>query len=265
MPSKNSAGSEPAQIPHPRTIALERQVTIEIRAGNISEAIRILRLAQHDQQTRKPVTFLDLPAELRNRIYEMSGCLRVMCDQKKKFGFVSTLHADIVSRHNLRCDHDSGMSLIPIPRGFARNSFSMSTLDHVDPRRPRTWTSYSYSRSVAQQPDLTRVCRQVRDDTLPMFYGNNHFVLLGDYHASRLRKWLDIIGPSNVALLRTVTLSLGVKPHDVEAQTATVRMAKSTYQMLKESLSQETQLNVAWFDYYPPYFENVDTTSIEPA
>ncbi|SMR54945.1 unnamed protein product [Zymoseptoria tritici ST99CH_3D1] len=263
MPSKNSAGSEPAQIPHPRTVALERQVNLEIRAGNFSEAIRILLLAQHDQQTRKPVTFLDLPAELRNRIYEMSGCLRVMCDQKKKFGFVSTKHADIISRHNWWCGHDSGMSLIPIPSGMHRESFSISMPDPIDPRRERT--SYSYSRSVAQQPDLTLVCRQVRDDTIPMFYGNNHFVLRGDYHASRLRKWLDIIGPSNVALLRTVTLSLGVKPHDVEAQTATVRMAKSTYQMLKESLSQETQLNVAWFDYYPPYFENVDAASIESA
>ncbi|SMR53267.1 unnamed protein product [Zymoseptoria tritici ST99CH_1E4] len=247
MPSKNSAGSEPAQIPHPRTVALERQVNLEIRAGNFSEAIRILLLAQHDQQTRKPVTFLDLPAELRNQ---------------KKFGFVSTKHADIISRHNWWCGHDSGMSLIPIPSGMHRES-SISMPDPIDPRRERT--SYSYSRSVAQQPDLTLVCRQVRDDTIPMFYGNNHFVLLGDYHASRLRKWLDIIGPSNVALLRTVTLSLGVKPHDVEAQTATVRMAKSTYQMLKESLSQETQLNVAWFDYHPPYLENVDTTSIEPA
>ncbi|KJX94448.1 hypothetical protein TI39_contig4193g00002 [Zymoseptoria brevis] len=263
MPSKNSAGSESARIPHPRTIALERQVLIEIRAGNISEAIRILRLAEHDQQTRKPVTFLDLPAELRNRIYDMSGCLGVMCTQKKKFGFQHTMHADIVSRHNWRCDHDSGMSLIPIPSGMHRESHSISMPDPFDPRRERT--SYSYSRSIAQQPDLTRVCRQVRDDTLPMFYGNNHFVLLGDYHASRLRKWLDIIGPSNVALLRTVTLSLGIKPQDVEAQTATVRMAKSSYQMLKERLGQETQLSVAWFDYYAPYFENVDTTSIESA
>lgn len=61
---------------------------------------------------RKPVTFLDLPAELRTRIYELSDCLRVKCDQKKKFGFASTIHADVASLHHIPCKYDSGMSLM---------------------------------------------------------------------------------------------------------------------------------------------------------
>jgi len=40
-----------SNTPHPRTIALERQVTIEIRAGNLAEAIEILRRAQHHDRT----------------------------------------------------------------------------------------------------------------------------------------------------------------------------------------------------------------------
>jgi hypothetical protein len=62
----------------------------------------------------------------------------------------------------------------------------------------------SYNRSVAQQPDLTRVCHQVRDDTLPMFYGSNHFVLHGDYYGTSYREWLRVIGPLNATLLRNL-------------------------------------------------------------
>jgi hypothetical protein len=40
-----------SNTPHPRTIALERQVTIEIRAGNLAKAIEILRLAQYRDRT----------------------------------------------------------------------------------------------------------------------------------------------------------------------------------------------------------------------
>jgi Flp pilus assembly protein TadD len=40
-----------SNTPHPRTIALERQVTVEIRAGNFAGAIEILRLAQHRDRT----------------------------------------------------------------------------------------------------------------------------------------------------------------------------------------------------------------------
>lgn len=114
---------------HPRTIALERQVAMAIRAGELTEAIEILRLAQHQTCAsqfvtlaastrltsivhRRLVTFLGLPAELRNRIYDLSGCLRVVCNQKKKFGFVSTIHADLASLHRMKCPHDSGLSLM---------------------------------------------------------------------------------------------------------------------------------------------------------
>jgi hypothetical protein len=82
-------------------------VIVRIESANLL-AITPLILVVH----RKPVTFLDLPAELRTRIYELSDCLRVKCDQKKKFGFASTIHADVASLHQIRCEYDSGMSLM---------------------------------------------------------------------------------------------------------------------------------------------------------
>ena len=123
--------------------------------------------------------------------------------------------------------------------------------------------SCSYNRSVAQQPDLTRVCRQVRDDTLPMFYGSNHFVLDGDCYGTSYRKWLRVIGPRNVALLRTVTLSLGVKPDKPCQREMTINDAKAIFQWLRSELRQHTEINVAWFRYDWPYLESIDVSHTE--
>ena len=133
------------------------------------------------------------------------------------------------------------------------------------PNNKGSWISYSYNRSVAQQPDLTQVCRQVRDDTLPMFYGSNHFVLNGDYYGTSYRKWLRVIGPRNAALLRTVTLSLGVKPDTPSQREITINGAKAIFQWLHSELGQHTKINAAWFQYDWPYLESVDVLHTEPA
>lgn len=144
----------------------------------------------------------------------------------------------------------------PVPRGMCVNSFSIYIPDKK--------TSYNYERSVAQQPDLTRVCRQIRAETLPMFYGNNQFVLDGDYHDTRYRKWLRIIGHKNAALLRTVTLCLGKKPDRPAWLRQTIDRAKATLPWLKSELGQHAKINVAWFQHYAPYFEDVDVSDSEP-
>ncbi|OQN95559.1 hypothetical protein B0A48_18494 [Cryoendolithus antarcticus] len=245
---------------NPRTVALERKVAIAIRAGELTEAIDIIRSAQHQTLHRRPVTFLNLPAELRNRIYDLSGCLQVKCDQKKKFGFVSTIHADLASLHKLGCPNDSGLSLIPVPLGMSYYSLVLSL-----PGTKSTRTIHSYNRSVAQQPDLTRVCRQVRAETLLVFYGTNHFVLNGDSHGASYRKWLRIIGPTSTALLRTVTLCLGKKPDRPDWQRQTIHFAKSVIQWLESELGQHATINVAWFQYHAPYFEDIDVSTVDLA
>jgi hypothetical protein len=133
------------------------------------------------------------------------------------------------------------------------------------PNNKDSCISCSYNRSVAQQPDLTRVCRQVRNDTLPMFYGSNHFVLNGDYDWTSCRKWLRVIGPRNAALLRTVTLSLGVKPDKTSQGEITINGAKAIFQWLHSEFGQHTKINAAWFQYDWPYLESVDVLHTEPA
>ena len=77
-----------------------------------------------------------------------------------------------------------------------------------------------YQKSVytnpAYQPALTRVCRQVREETLPIFYGQNTFVIIDiDEEASlvelleTMQAWLKMIGPGNVSMLSSFKISLG--------------------------------------------------------
>lgn len=98
-----------------------------------------------------------------------------------------------------------------------------------------------------------------------MFYGSNHFVLDGDYYGTSYRKWLRVIGPRNAALLRTVTLSLGVKPDNSFQREKTINGAKAIFQWLRSELGQHTKINAAWFQYDWPYLESVDVLQTEPA
>lgn len=70
------------------------------------------------------------------------------------------------------------------------------------------------SRKDITQPSLTRVCRQVRKESLPVFYGANVFAMPA-YRAryedppiaglsTIVRDWLKAIGKKNRKLLRIV-------------------------------------------------------------
>ncbi|TKA66978.1 hypothetical protein B0A49_07152 [Cryomyces minteri] len=57
------------------------------------------------------------------------------------------------------------------------------------------------------QPPLMRLCRQVRNESLPIFYGGNIFRAFCDYiPASKFASWLRMIGNDNCALLRSVSM-----------------------------------------------------------
>lgn len=91
-----------------------------------------------------------------------------------------------------------------------------------------------------------------------MFYGSNHFVLDGGYDGTSYRKWLRVIGPRNAELLRTVTLSLWVKPDKPSQREITINGAKAIFQWLHSEFGQHTKINAAWFQYDWPYLESVD-------
>ncbi|TKA75036.1 hypothetical protein B0A49_02183 [Cryomyces minteri] len=58
------------------------------------------------------------------------------------------------------------------------------------------------------QPPLTRVCRQIRNESLPIFYGGNTFRAFCDdpLTISAFGSWLRLIGNDNCALLRHVCM-----------------------------------------------------------
>ncbi|KAK5127818.1 hypothetical protein LTR85_004934 [Meristemomyces frigidus] len=102
--------------------------------------------------SNQPFRFLDLPPELRNRVYD-----------------------DLVVTE---------APLLP------------SACQHT-------------SRPSAAQPDITRVCRQIRQEALPMFYGLNQF----DVHIHRCDfayfiDYMDTIGEHNRKHIKIVVLQL---------------------------------------------------------
>ncbi|KAK3657571.1 hypothetical protein LTR56_002346 [Elasticomyces elasticus] len=66
----------------------------------------------------------------------------------------------------------------------------------------------------AVQPPITRVSRQVREETLALFYGLNHFHIelyphktaQGHMVAANGKSWLDAIGEKNVKTIKEVTI-----------------------------------------------------------
>ena len=66
------------------------------------------------------------------------------------------------------------------------------------------------------QPNLTRTCRQIRKESLPIFYGSNTFSILrldwqdfdpdapARYPLSKLDQWFKLIGQCNRHLIKTV-------------------------------------------------------------
>ncbi|KAK5712114.1 hypothetical protein LTR15_012183 [Elasticomyces elasticus] len=110
----------------------------------------------------RPLKFLELPAEIRNRIYTDTVKL-----QSKIFGDSITIG------------------------------------------------SMSISSNCARQPPITRVSRQVRKETLAMFYSINHFVIQADtifglMDAESLWRianaWLGAIGQQHAKSIKDITI-----------------------------------------------------------
>lgn len=92
----------------------------------------------------------------------------------------------------------------------------------ISSQRSPTFLSQLRYTPWAMQPAITRVNRHIRAETLPVYYGANKFYAVADgidrfigsryprfrkerkLKAVTLTKWLAHIGPSNVALLRTL-------------------------------------------------------------
>ena len=223
-------------------------------------------------------TFLDLPAELRNEIYTLSGCLETMqcpnctrtttADKADEFfcseaailervsslwrrtfgtrpsGLVGSRYPCVCKSCEYNVDRDLralrawtctlGMyhlaqrddAFLHINRGS--KWFEKAPKPQTDLWQRTvisdTWTG---PMKATSQPSLTRVCRKIREDTLPMWYGNQHFLFTiltnkdgagvyegldrtgeMDHHDDALHmiQWFERIGRANAAAIRRLTI-----------------------------------------------------------
>lgn len=101
------------------------------------------------------------------------------------------------------------MGLLDLPKELRDEIFSHLLLK---PRNTITMLSNSHcfrSEVSAAQPALSQVSKQLRAETLPVFYGSNRFLAeLGDAEDLETAKnWLVAIGDGNVRFLRHLVLS----------------------------------------------------------
>lgn len=98
--------------------------------------------------------------------------------------------------------------------------------------RPHNHTMDTHVREhtvPAAPPALTQVSRQVRAETLPMFYGGDHVFFVSAVRRAdgldEVREWLEAMGGDNVALAREVRVALpkGVEPERVKRVEGTLR------------------------------------------
>ncbi|KAK0255127.1 hypothetical protein B0A54_11299 [Friedmanniomyces endolithicus] len=164
---------------------------------------------------KPPTTFSTLPAELRNEIYELSGCLDlVQCPTTRKImpadelqTYPGTGCASIAYNRAL-IDRPAILCICRYPFttfdrflrmkfcNFGKTRVCNSLLSCFTPTRP-------------SQPSLTKVSTAVRADTLPIYYGKYTFyAFISDVEEDdeTLLRWLSTIGPHNASLLRNIIL-----------------------------------------------------------
>ncbi|KAK4949349.1 hypothetical protein LTR10_011967 [Elasticomyces elasticus] len=176
-------------------------------------------------------TFSGLPAELRNRITNLSGCLAIV--QWRECG--KAFRAD---RYELLADFQ-GLSRTETGV-FSNGPAILQVRDLCQAqasqcRRAKICSSghahsfgsalMSFLASGIIQPPITRTSKQVRADTLPMFYGTHtfYFVLHNQYQEeTMIERWLSKIGRHNASRLCKIVAIYTTKRHSKDFTKYTV-------------------------------------------
>lgn len=159
------------------------------------------------EATKSHISFMSLSPELRELIYDLAlvknahsafGC-QSLCGF---FSFVSRLKS---GSPNVICafKRDNGK----------RHGYQGGHCGAFDS---------DFSGAVATQPALTQVSRQIRAETLPIFYAKNTFVVIPDSGSLGLRGslvsmkkgFLTSIGSHNAGLIKQLKLLLVGSPED---------------------------------------------------
>ncbi|TKA69474.1 hypothetical protein B0A49_05212 [Cryomyces minteri] len=102
-------------------------------------------------------------------------------------------------------DADAPFPFLELPAELRNNIYSLAL---VQPSRINV-----YDGSSSKQPPLTRVCKQIRGECLPLFYGANEFYAEVFAPRFKLPFWFRVIGNANCLLLRSLRVeSFAYKP-----------------------------------------------------
>ncbi|EME84711.1 uncharacterized protein MYCFIDRAFT_82809 [Pseudocercospora fijiensis CIRAD86] len=216
--------------------AKKKHASAEDVEGEVSSGLEALRQQRADllsqlrrldirierQERNEPVNFMSLPAELRNRIYDLSGCLKVyqcrICSTTV-FGDCGAIHYEHLSKRTTdgpprkfyrwpyivrdcckwkkgtrHCGHAHRSTLLWVNR-------QGKTASHHDCTcRGAVHSHQRVARSV--QLAIAQVSKSVRAETLGIFHASNHFfATIFDTPKDRgvIMRWLKSIGPENAS------------------------------------------------------------------
>lgn len=167
---------------------------------------------------KRSTNFLSLPAELRNYIYDLSGCLRLaVCGGMVLVGDFPELHekklhsSTSVGRQILLV----GIFSASLTSSFTRmaNTGVSNAQDHRDYVGAKAGAAIAHNGKRLREPPLATGSKQVRSETLSSFYGNMplafcfwHSKPVYDDITARVFRWLEDIGPDAASMLRDVNV-----------------------------------------------------------
>ena len=217
-------------------------VSTNVRVTDLNDAVDGNAANNKSSSTQvKPFRLLDLPAELRNRIYELvcyheenNGCIApVLMHHQSYFGslghdeFVGVIHGERQKMKYVCPDRSINKGLESIDERittavedhFASGGgpdAAVVRLTEEDDGQAATYTcGHLCSRACLKQPAITKVNRQLREETLYIFYGVNKFHLeisndSRNIHNTNMTRslvaWWREIGDSNLRCLNNIIL-----------------------------------------------------------
>ncbi|KAK3656517.1 hypothetical protein LTR56_002864 [Elasticomyces elasticus] len=167
-------------------------------------------------------TFSGLPAELRNRITNLSGCLDIVQCRECGITFRADLYELLADFQDLPKSETSVFSTGPAKLQLRDQGPFQAT----QCRRVKVCSSahahrfgsslMSFLASGIVQPPITRTSKQVRADTLSTFYGSHTFYFVIRTQCedeSMIERWLSKIGRDNASRLCKIVAIYSTKQH----------------------------------------------------
>ena len=203
-------------------------------------------MADQMADPKAPTSFLSLPAELRNEIYELSGCLNSVQTQEIHEFVMPNVDPTVVRRDIYEpcyfC-YWNGEPPTSAPSLWVNRNSSSATkagktnqrIRHGQTIHGKPFSGVTASRHGAhiktgvKQPALSKASKQVRFETLSIFYGQHSFLFtLFDrgIDSRSIFKYIRTIGKDSVGMLRDVKIVVRSKADQKYVENELIEMLK---------------------------------------